>query len=285
MMEKPSYNELLKQVEVLQSKIYGLEHQLEEQREKSSRLKSRFLATVSHEIRTPMNAILGFSNLLIDKNLTLEKKEEYMEHINNNSNNLLNLVDSMIDISLMEINELKIKKEEFNLHKVLQQLYTYFNISKVKMDKDHIAILLNNEFRDKEFKVYSDPFRLKQILTSLFHNALKLTSKGLIEFGYNVDPQKEKLHFFIKDSGKGVLFEKAQSIFNKNEKPESSFGNNEGGVGLGLTLAKGLVNLLGGEIWMETNLFGGTTFHFTVDYRKEKVDKESSAIKLQAILV
>jgi signal transduction histidine kinase len=232
-----------------------------------------------------MNAILGFSNLLIDRNLTLEQKEEYMEHINNNSNNLLNLVDSMIDVSLMEINELKLKKEEFNLQKVLQQLYTYFNISKVKMDKDHIAILPNNEFRDKEFIIYSDPYRLKQILTSLFHNALKLTSKGLIEFGYNVDPQKEKLHFFIKDSGKGVLFEKAQSIFTKNEKTESGFGNNEGGVGLGLTLAKGLVNLLGGEIWMETNLFGGTTFHFTVDYKKEKVEKDSSAIKLQAILV
>jgi signal transduction histidine kinase len=285
MKEKPTYKDLMQQVEMLQQQVSMLEHQLEEQRGKAKRTKTRFLATVSHEIRTPMNAILGFSNLLIDKDLSMDKKEEYMEHIHNNSSSLLKLVDSMIDLSLMELNELKVRKEEFNLHTMLRELYTFYNISKVKLGKEHIAILFNTEFRDKEFIIYSDPCRLKQIISSLLHNALKFTTKGLIEFGYRVNLEKRKLHFFVKDSGKGILFEKAQSIFEKYEKPEESFGKNEEGTGLELTLAKGLVNMLGGDIWIETNLLNGTTFDFNIDYMKDNAGSDKSAMNLQAIFV
>lgn len=285
MKEKPTYKELLKQVETLQQRVSKLEHQLDDHQQRANRLKTRFLATVSHEIRTPMNAILGFSNLLIERDLPMEKKEEYMEHINNNSSNLLNLVDSMIDISLLEINELKIKKEDFNLHKILRELYAYYNIEKIKMGKEQIAILLNNEFRDKEFMIHSDLTRLKQIISCLLHNALKFTVKGLIEFGYRVNKENGKLHFFVKDSGKGILFEKAQSIFDKYEKPEESFGNNEGGTGLELTLAKGLIKLLGGEVWIETNVLNGTTFHFNINYLDENAGTGASTAFIQAIFV
>jgi len=285
MKEKPTYRDLMQQLEMLQQQVSMLEHQLKEQQGKAKRVKTRFLATVSHEIRTPMNAILGFSNLLIDKDLSMDKKEEYMEHISNNSSNLLKLVDSMIDVSLMELNELKVRKEEFNLHTVLRELYTFYNISKIKMGKENIAILFNTEFRDKKFIIYSDPYRLKQIISSLLHNALKFTNKGLIEFGYRVNQEKRKLHFFVKDSGKGILFEKAQSIFDKYEKPVESFGKDEEGTGLELTLAKGLVNLLGGEIWIETNLLNGTTFDFNIDYMKNNAGSDKSAMNLQAIFV
>lgn len=285
MKEKPTYSELMQKVEMLQEKVSILEQQINLKQGENDQAKTRFLGTVSHEIRTPMNAIIGFSNLLLDKNLPEDKREEYVEHISNNSYSLLNIVDSMIDVSLMEINELIIRKEVFNLHRLLQQVSTYFNIDKYKMERDHIALLLNKELRDDEFIIYSDSFRLKQVLSSLLHNALKFTDKGLIEFGYVVDHKKGKLHFFVKDSGRGILFEKAQSIFDKFDKTEDNFGKSDGGVGLGLTLAKGLIKLMGGEIWMEKNVFSGTTFHFTIEYLKEKSSIDQSSMNLQAILV
>jgi K+-sensing histidine kinase KdpD len=133
--------------------------------------------------------------------------------------------------------------------------------------------------------IYSDTYRLNQILSGLMHNALKFTSKGLIEFGYKVLEEKTKLHFFVKDSGRGILFEKAQSIFDKFEKLEEDNTKNEGGIGLGLTLAKGLIELLGGEIWFENNEFKGTTFHFTIDYFKENISDNQPDIKTQASFV
>lgn len=286
MKERPTYEELMEQVQMLQSRVSELEDLLQRNQVKTNQLKTRFLSTISHELRTPMNAIIGFSNLMIDKNLPRDKKEEYMEHINMNSNNLLNIVDSMIDVSLIEVNELQIKKGDFNLHKVLDQIYAFFNIDKYKIGKDHIAILLSKELKNKDFMIHSDPNRLRQVLSNILHNALKYTSKGIIEFGYQVLPAKGKLQFFVKDSGKGILYEKAMSIFDKFENIEEGIGENEGGVGLGLTLVKGLVELLGGEIWIETNVFNGTTFYFNIDYlRKKEVKGEQSILDFQTIFI
>ena len=285
MREKPTYKELLNQVALLQSRVSELEDLLKKNQEKTERLKSRFLTTVSHELRTPMNAILGFSNLMIDRNLSSDKKEEYMEHISNNSINLLTIVDAMIDVSLLEIDELKIKKEEVNLHNILQQVYYYFNIDKHKVGKDHIVLLYNKELKAEDFLIYTDGYRLNQVISGLLHNALKFTSKGIIEFGYKLREDQRKLHFFVKDSGKGILFEKAQSIFDKFEKIESEKTKNESGIGLGLTLAKGLVELLGGEIWLETNSFGGTTFHFTIDYLKGDKSVDQNKLNVYKVFV
>lgn len=289
MNENQSYEDLLDQISGLQAKVAELEMKLRTSQQNSDHLKRRFLANISHELRTPMNAILGFSNLLIDKNLTNDKREEYMEHINSNSNNLLSIVDSIIDASLLEAGELAIKKNYCDLHEILQQVYHFFNIGKHKMDKDHIAILLNKENRSEEFRIYTDGYRLSQVLSNLLQNALKFTKKGIIEFGYEVHELQGKIEFFVKDSGKGVLFEKAQSIFEKFEKLEEKNGTREGGVGLGLTLAKGLVELLGGEIWCESNVFNGTTFHFTISYiediKKNTTVQDRSGINLQGIFV
>ena len=284
MKEKPTYKELLKQVAYLRNRVNGLEEKLLETQGQADRLKTRFLTTVSHEIRTPMNAILGFSNLMIDRNLPSEKREEYMVHINNNSENLLNIVDSMIDVSLLETEKLKIKEEQFNLHKLLQQVYCFFNIEKHKMGKACLAVLLNKEVKDRDLFIYSDPYRMNQVLSIFMHNALKFTSRGIIEFGYEFQSGKGKIHFFIKDSGKGVLYEKAQSIFDKFEKLEDN-GNTAGGIGLGLTLAKGLIELLGGDVWYETNVYNGTTFHFTIDYLHQSIGADSLTLELDKVLV
>jgi signal transduction histidine kinase len=265
MKNKPTYEELLKYTSELEEKVRQLEAKLEENKLRTERIKAKFLSTVSHELRTPMNAILGFSNLLIDKNITSEKKEEYMEHINQSGNSLLTIVDSMIDASLLEVNELKVNRERINLNILVQQVYHYFNIDKHKLGKDHIAILLNKGVRKDDFIITTDSYRLTQVLSSLLSNALKFTAKGIIEFGYFIR-EDQKIQFFVKDSGKGVLADKAGTIFNKFEKQDEENDTTEGGVGLGLTLAKGIIHLLGGDIWVESNIFRGSTFNFTIDY-------------------
>jgi signal transduction histidine kinase len=231
-----------------------------------------------------MNAILGFSNLLIDKNITSDKKEEYMEHINQSGNSLLTIVDSMIDASLLEANELKVNKEKLNLNVLIQQVYHYFNIDKHKLGKDHIAILLNKGVRKDDFFISTDRYRLTQVLSSLLSNALKFTNKGIIEFGYFIR-EDQKLQFFVKDSGKGILIEKAGSIFNKFEKQDEDYGNTEGGVGLGLTLAKGIIHLLGGDIWVESNIFNGSTFNFTIEYLVSQNEFEHGRQSIRSMLI
>lgn len=284
MADKPTYEDLLKYAAELEKKLRLLEVKLEENRLKTERIKARFLSSVSHELRTPMNAILGFSNLLIDKNITTDKKEEYMEHINQSGNSLLTIVDSMIDASLLEVNELKINKERVNLNILIQQVYHYFNIDKHKLGKDHIAILLNKGVRKDDFIISTDQYRLTQVLSSLLSNALKFTNKGIIEFGYFIR-EDQKLQFFVKDSGKGILTEKAGTIFNKFEKQDEDYGNTEGGVGLGLTLARGIIHLLGGDIWVESNIFHGSTFNFTIEYLEKHNELEPGRQSIRSILI
>lgn len=274
----------MKYVSELDEKVRQLEIKLEENMLKTERIKAKFLSSVSHELRTPMNAILGFSNLLIDKNISSEMKEEYMEHINQSGSSLLTIVDSMIDASLLEVNELKINKERVNLNLLVQQVYHYFNIDKHKLGKDHIAILLNKGIRRDEFIITTDQYRLTQVLSSLLSNALKFTSKGIIEFGYFLRDD-QKIQFFVKDSGKGILAEKAGTIFNKFEKQDDDYGATEGGVGLGLTLAKGIIELLGGDIWVESNIFHGSTFNFTIDYMDKHNEFEPVRQSIRSILV
>jgi len=284
MIGKPTYEELLRYAAELESKVRILELKLEENKLKTDRIKAKFLSSVSHELRTPMNAILGFSNLLIDKNITSDKKEEYMEHINQNGNSLLTIVDSMIDASLLEVNELKVNKERVNLNMLMQQVYHYFNIDKHKLGKDHLAILLNKGTRREDFIITTDKYRLTQVLSSLLSNALKFTNKGIIEFGYFLR-EDQKIQFFVKDSGKGILADKAGIIFNKFEKQDDDYGTTEGGVGLGLTLAKGIIELLGGDIWVESNIFKGSTFNFTIDYLEKHTQLEPNKQSIRSILV
>lgn len=284
MRENPTYQELLEYIASLEAKVRDLEVRLAENQVRSEKLKTRFLANVSHELRTPMNAILGFSNLIIDKNLTHDKREEYMEHISMNGNSLLNLVDSMIDVSLLQIRELRIKKEKCNLNELMQQMYHLFNIDRHKQGKDHIAMLFNNFGNRKDTIIYTDPFRLSQVLSSLLHNALKFTQKGIIEFGYFFR-EDQALQFFVKDSGRGILADKAMSIFDKFEKLDEERLGADGGLGLGLTLAKGIIELLGGEIWVENNIFKGSTFNFTIEYKLVGEEDFATKKSLHSILV
>jgi signal transduction histidine kinase len=261
-----TYEDLLAYVEKLEKRIEELESEVEDNDSKTEELKTKFLSNISHELRTPMNAILGFSSLLNDQQLPHKKREEYVDHINKSSAKLLNVVEAMIDVSMIQTGQLKIRQEECFVNQFLTDIYHYFNVDRHRNDRHHIALLLNQGSKADDIMIHSDQFRLNQVITSLLSNAFKYTEKGVIEFGYQMEEGDDKITFFVTDSGKGVLKEKSRQIFESFEKgDEYEYGKGvDSGVGLGLTLSKGIIELMGGEIWVEDNVFKGSTFKFFI---------------------
>jgi signal transduction histidine kinase len=269
MKESLPYNELLKYVAKLESKVIQLEKQVEEGKMQSEQLTTGFLSNISHEIRTPMNAILGFSSLLNDQHLSCSKREEYMDHINQSSVKLLNMVDAMIDISLIEGGQLKINIEECRINLLLKDIYHKFNIDRHRSGRNHIALLMNLPVKDDDFLIYTDQYRLHQVITNLLNNAFLYIDKGIIEFGYWLENENDRINFFVTDSGKGLLKDKSKVILDNLEK---NYNYNidqkiDGSLGLGLTLSKGIIKLMGGKIWVEENVFHGSTFKFSLPYK------------------
>jgi len=263
------YDELMKYVSKLETRIRQLEQQVEESRVKTGQLKTRFLCNISHEIRTPMNAILGFSSLLNDRQLSYSKREEYLNYINKSSAKLLNVVESMIDVSLIETGQLQIRCEECYVNQLLRDIYHFFNIDRHKNERNNIALLLNLHNKSDDYSIYTDQYRLKQVLTNFLNNAFKFTDKGIIEFGYHLDDKRnDYITFFVSDSGNGILKEKSRLFFENVENTED-IKKIDSTIGLGLTLSKGIIGLMGGKLWIEDNVFHGSTLKFTIPYKED----------------
>ena len=233
----------------------------------SDQLKSSFLANMSHEIRTPMNSIIGFSNLLASEEVPEDQKKEFVHYIQSSGEILLNLVDDIIDIAKIEAGELKIVKKECNLTGLLYELHHTFNEVKNRISKQRLEIVLTLDAENQNLTLKTDPFRLRQVLSNLIGNAIKFTEKGTIEFGYKVVSQ-EKLEFFVKDTGVGLTREELDIIFDRFKRSPHSEEKNILGTGLGLTISKNLVELLGGEMWVNSSPGNGTTFFFALPYLK-----------------
>jgi PAS domain S-box-containing protein len=246
--------------------IRELQHETDKA-QTSDQLKSSFLANMSHEIRTPMNSILGFSNLLASEEVPDDQKREFVQFIQSSGELLLNLVDDIIDIAKIEAGELKITKKECNLNVLFNELFKTFNETKKKLNKSSIELKLSLDEENPVLLFKTDPFRLRQILTNLIGNALKFTDKGSIQIGYKVILQ-EKLEFFVKDTGVGLSREELDIIFERFKRTNFSEEKNIKGTGLGLTISKNLVGLLGGEMWVDSTPGKGTTFYFTLPYLK-----------------
>jgi signal transduction histidine kinase len=261
------YDELLKYVAKLETRVRQLEREITESTVKAEQLKTRFLSNISHEIRTPMNAIIGFSSLLNDQQLSFNKREEYMDHINKSSAKLLSMVESMIDVSLIETGQMQIRYDDCYVNQLLKDIYRYFNVDRHKNERNHIALLLNLQNKSDDYTICTDQFRLQQVFTNLLNNAFKFTEKGIIEFGYYLDDEHDQIMFFVSDSGKGVLKEKSEMIFESSNNIEE-VKKIDSGVGLSLTLSKGIVELMGGKLWVEENVFHGSTLKFTIPYQK-----------------
>jgi PAS domain S-box-containing protein len=240
--------------------------------EESDRLKTAFLANMSHEIRTPMNSIIGFSNLLNEPELIHAKKEEYLQHILQSSNLLLNLIDDIIDISKIEAGQVNINPAECNVNKLMKEL---FNSIKETSGNIAIELKLNLPPDSDLFSFKSDPFRLRQILSNLMGNALKFTEAGSIELSYVIkkNDSRQMIEFCIMDTGIGIPKDKQNIIFERFRQVDDSRTRRFGGTGLGLAISKRLVDLLGGTIWVESEIEKGSCFYFTLPFESGANEK------------
>jgi signal transduction histidine kinase len=248
-----------------------------EKAEESDRLKTSFLENMSHEIRTPMNAITGFASLLNDENLTGPVKAKYISRINKNCYALLRLIDDIFDMSRIHAEQMQIVKERFSVNSVLLSLYKTFNEEKMELDLNQIELDL--VIPDIDYHLYSDRLRFNQIMTKLLGNALKYTEKGKIQFGYKpmykseFEKEPTFLQFFVSDTGIGIAPSKLEFIFARFNKIETDKTKLYRGAGLGLYISKSLINMMGGQIWVNSKVKEGSTFTFTLPYFETEVKK------------
>ncbi|RPH34273.1 MAG: response regulator [Bacteroidales bacterium] len=231
--------------------------------EESDMLKTAFLANMSHEIRTPMNAIVGFSNLLEHETLP-EERMEYVKQINSNADILMNLINDIIDISMIESGQIKTNITSVSISALLNELLALFEMEKHKINKSHISIMLDYNHNLESLEILTDSNRLKQVLSNIISNALKFTHKGSIVIGFKQNNPYKTL-FFVKDTGIGIAPCNEEAIFERfskfNSEPEAMLFP---GTGLGLTICRELIHLLGGNIWFDSVINEGSTFYFTL---------------------
>ncbi len=225
----------------------------------SDRLKSSFLSNMSHEIRTPMNSILGFSNLILNEDLTEELKSKYSMLMQTSGEVLVKLIDDIIDISKIESNQLEIQEEEFIVNDMIEELkIEYVNV--LTKDLDRVEMIFKNQ--ESRIKIKSDKGRIKQILNNLINNSTKFTNKGTIDIWFEL--KGKQIVFHVKDSGIGINKEKQKIIFDRFRQADESSTRPFRGAGLGLAISKHLANILGGDILVNSKRNIGAEFIVTI---------------------
>jgi PAS domain S-box-containing protein len=257
--------------------------QAKKKAEQHDRLKTSFLQNISHEIRTPMNAIVGFSKMLGQSEFSLEKKKNFASIIINNSNQLLSIVTNILAISSIETQQEVIYERNVNINNELLSLFTTY---KDRADEMGINFKFQKQLIDRQSEVYTDKLKLNQILTNLLNNAFKFTIKGEIEFGYLLRPSlveetKYDLVFFVKDTGIGIEAQYLDKIFDCFVQLDLLENRKYGGNGIGLSVSKGFVELLGGKIWVESEREKGSIFYFSLPYKPVNSDSMSNLSKEQ----
>ncbi|HLO57440.1 MAG TPA: response regulator [Bacteroidales bacterium] len=230
--------------------------------EESEKLKNTLLTNISHDIRTPMNSIIGFSELLNIGNLPYDKRVEYVRTIKNQGILLLKMIDDVVELTRMETGKITIRKSPCNLELLMKELLSSFNQYKAAQNKEHLDIRITYP-EIKGITIYTDPGRLQQLIWSLISNSVKFTEKGGIEIGYK-PISEQRIEFYVKDTGIGLSRDLQKKLFSRSSEEEVN-GKSEGS-GLGLNIAKNLIRLMGGKIWVESELGQGSTFFFTIPF-------------------
>lgn len=223
--------------------------------EESDHLKSAFLANMSHEIRTPLNGIMGFSSLLADDGIDQAKRQQYAQIVSDSSTQLLNIVNDILDISKIETNQISIFKSEMDVNILLNELYDFF---KPAVKLKNLSLNLEFDQSQSSLTIDSDAIRLKQIITNFISNSLKFTEEGGITIGFKLT--NDTIVFFVRDTGIGIHDSEKQFIFDRFRQAGDIYHKANNGTGLGLAISKGLADLLGGEIQMESELGKGSIF-------------------------
>ncbi|HAF30921.1 MAG TPA: hypothetical protein DCG75_17930 [Bacteroidales bacterium] len=258
-----------------------------EKAEESDRLKSAFLMNISHEIRTPMNGILGFMDLLLKPGLSVEDKFTYSNIIKQSSNRLLNTITDLIDLAHIETNQVEVTLLELDISEVL--LYNIFHFKSLADDNNNKLVIKNKT--DEKVFVLLDKDKLNRILSNLISNAVKFTQNGTIEVGYHL--QNHQIEFYVSDTGIGISKEKHQEIFESFVQADLSLSRAYEGTGLGLTITKAYVEMLGGKIRVESEEGKGSVFYVSLPFEKsiqqvtnnQKDQKRETELKNTKILI
>ncbi len=253
-------NESLNQIQMMNAELIVAKVKAEE----SDKLKSAFLANMSHEIRTPMNAIMGFTQILTQPGLSISKVKSFARIINTSSLQLLSIINDIIDISKIDANQITMDSQWVSVNGLLRELFvTYTKLVKPKK----LKLDYKREFPKKLIQLHADGNRIKQVFCNLLDNAIKYTDVGGIEFGYRI--MGNYISFYVKDTGIGISKDNQEMIFHRFSQVAAGSKNLNSGNGLGLSISKALVERLGGEITIDSELGSGSTFTFTVPFAKE----------------
>ncbi len=250
--------------DISQRKEY--EKLLKEQKEKAdetSRLKSLSLASMSHELRTPLNSIIGFSDLLLDEDTTEDEKEMFSRLIHTAGKSLMQLIGDIVDISKIEAGKVMIQKTVFEVNTFLKDIYLTFQHEKKLKNVANVELKLVLSDKTSEIKLKTDEHRLRQVFSNLLTNSLKFIDNGYIEFGY-LCLTYDFIQFYVKDTGVGIDTRERGNIFEQYGQDKTTYNRNKEGTGLGLAISRSFVELLGGKIWLDSEMDKGSTFYFTI---------------------
>ena len=245
---------------------------LEEEKSKAEYgdyIKTAFLANVAHDIRIPLNSISGFSEMLTDDSYTHDEKREFAAIIERNSDNLINMINDIIDVSKIEAGQIELVNTIFEPDRVLLDLFSYFQSELERHNKSEVNLKIRLSGNKRTALINCDKLRFKQVFEQLLSNAVKFTHSGTIEFGYNFS-QSKYIEFFVNDTGIGIPESQRKNIFNMFKKDESVYTKPFGSNGLGLHICKNIVEMMGAELIFETAIGSGTSFSLELPVHLKK---------------
>ncbi len=231
--------------------------------EESDRLKSVFLANISHEIRTPMNGIIGFLDLLKNTEIKDDKKNKYIELVNQSGHRLLKTINDIIEISKIESDQAIVNYSDVNVREIMKFHLDFF---KPKAEEKNLTLKISQEINEENDLIITDKHKLESALTNLINNSIKFTDKGSISFGNYID--NDNLVFFVSDTDHGIPADRIDAVFDRFVQADLSLSRPHEGSGLGLSITKAYIEMLNGKIWIESEVGKGSTFYFAIPYSK-----------------
>lgn len=230
--------------------------------EESDHLKTVFLQNISHEIRTPMNGILGFIDLLDNEDLMETDRKKYLDIVKKSGNRLLNTINDVIEISKIESNQIILHNSEVYLEQFMSGLLHFFSS---QATEKNLILTLDNNLTDNSLLIETDKSLLEKVCINLIKNAIKFTNTGSINFGYKI--KEDMLEFHVKDTGCGIPANRQNAIYDRFVQSDLDITRSHEGSGIGLAISKAYVEMLGGKIWVESEVDKGSTFYFTTPFK------------------